>query len=56
MRHYTSDGNLSGTPTQPGVWEVVIRQPEFICPEGITPPQDVRVRFNIEGIAPKRVR
>lgn len=50
------DLNISGTPQQPGDWVVTIRLPPFYCPEGVSPTQDVSIRFHIKGIAPRRIK
>lgn len=46
---------IAGTPTQPGTWRITLRLPPFNCPEGVTPAQNIEVRFNITGYAPRRV-
>ena len=48
--------NIEGTPKSPGYWEATLRFTGLKCRGKSYPDQNVRVYFNIGGIAPRRVR
>ena len=48
--------SIEGTPKSPGKWEATLRFTGLKCRGKSYPDQNVRVYFNIGGIAPRRVR
>lgn len=47
---------IEGTPRSPGQWAATVRFTGLKCRGKSYPDQNVRINFNIGGIAPRRVR